>query len=331
MTRPTSAAATVSYRAFDPARDYPAATQLVVESHTHDHVDWLPTVAVLRHEFEHSTNFRPAVDARVAERDGSLVGLVTAEWRPRDAKIVHHVELWVHPTARRQGIGTDLLDWAERHEADRVRAGEGGPPDLPHEIGGGADADVVGHAQVAGKRGYRVVRFFMEMRRTLDLPIAAAPLPAGLEIRPVREADHRAIWDADVEAFRDHWEASERSELDFVGWFSRPHMDTSLWQVAWAGDEVAGSVIPFVDPDENQRLGIRRGWLEHISVRRPWRQRGVATALIAAALHVLREQGLEEAALGVDAENPSGAVRVYERQGFRRFKTGVAYRKDLPR
>lgn len=320
----------VTVRGFDPERDFSAAAQLIVDCHSHDHIDWLPTTEVLRHEFTHGTNFRPAHDARVAERDGRLVALVTVEWRRRGQKIVHRVELWVHPDARRQGIGNELLAWAERHEAERVREGVGGPVDLPHEIGGGGDQEVAGHAELAAKHGYRVVRYFMEMRRPLEAPIPHALLPAGLEVRPVRPEDHRRIWEADTEAFRDHWESGERSEADFEWWFSRPSLDTGLWQVAWEGAEVAGSVLTFVDADENERLGVRRAWLDHISVRRPWRQRGLAAALIASTLELLRDRGLEEAALGVDAENPTGAVRLYERMGFLRWRTGMAYRKDLP-
>jgi mycothiol synthase len=86
-------------------------------------------------------------------------------------------------------------------------------------------------------------------------------------------------------------------------------------------------VMTFVWPHENQALGLSRGWLEHISVRRPWRKRGLASALIVDSLRALREAGLAEAALGVDAENVSGALRVYEAIGFRRARTGVSYRK----
>jgi ribosomal protein S18 acetylase RimI-like enzyme len=38
---------------------------------------------------------------------------------------------------------------------------------------------------------------------------------------------------------------------------------------------------------------------------------------------------MTEAALGVDAENTSGALRVYEAIGFRRVRTGVSYRKEF--
>ncbi len=167
------------------------------------------------------------------------------------------------------------------------------------------------------------------MVRSLADPIPDATLPDGPEVRPVSEADHRRIWDADVEAFRDHWEAGERTEEDYIAMFSIPTIDTSLWRVAWDGDEIAGSVLNFIFPSENERLGINRGWLEHISVRRPWRRRGLAGALIVDSLRMFRDMGLQEAALGVDAENLSGALRLYESFGFRRHQTGISYRKPM--
>jgi ribosomal protein S18 acetylase RimI-like enzyme len=86
----------------------------------------------------------------------------------------------------------------------------------------------------------------------------------------------------------------------------------------------------FVFPEENARLGLSRGWLEHVSVRRPWRKRGLASALMVRSMHRLRELGLAEAALGADAENLSGAVRLYEALGFRRLRTAASYLKEIP-
>jgi mycothiol synthase len=111
--------------------------------------------------------------------------------------------------------------------------------------------------------------------------------------------------------------------------FASPELDTSLWRVGWDGDEVAGSVMNFIYPAENDALGLRRGWLDHVSVRRPWRRRGLASALIAESMRALRDAGMTQAALGVDAENPTGALPVYENLGFRRARTGVQYRKPI--
>jgi ribosomal protein S18 acetylase RimI-like enzyme len=87
--------------------------------------------------------------------------------------------------------------------------------------------------------------------------------------------------------------------------------------VVWDGDEVAAVTETFIHADENRALGIEHGWLERISTRRPWRGRGVAKAMIVSAMEALRERGMSQAALGVDADNPSGAFGLYERLGFR--------------
>jgi len=105
--------------------------------------------------------------------------------------------------------------------------------------------------------------------------------------------------------------------------------DTSLWRVAWDGDEVAGQVRSYISTEENERHGRLRGYTEHISVRRPWRRRGLARALIAASFPLLRARGMTEAALGVDTENTSGALRIYEGCGFRPVTRSATYRKPL--
>lgn len=160
------------------------------------------------------------------------------------------------------------------------------------------------------------IRWIFLMRRpTLD-DIPDAPLPEGLELQPVEPDQHRAILLADAEAFRDHWEPRDFTEASFRALFGKEELTTDLWVVAWDGDEVAGSVQTWIWLHENERLGVRRGWLESISVRRPWRRRGLARAMTAEALRRLKSAGMEEAMLGVDADNPTGALGLYEGLGF---------------
>jgi GNAT superfamily N-acetyltransferase len=102
-----------------------------------------------------------------------------------------------------------------------------------------------------------------------------------------------------------------------------------VWQVAWDGDEVVGGVLGWIDAELNEELGVKRGFTEGIFTRRPWRGRGVAGALIVRNLRLLRERGMTEAALGVDAENPSGALRLYERFGFREHDRSALMRKPV--
>ena len=155
------------------------------------------------------------------------------------------------------------------------------------------------------------------------------PMPDGIELRPVTPDQHRPVFDADDEAFRDHFEYRAATEQDFVATFSQPDIDTSLWKVGWDGDRIAGCVLPYIWKEENETLGVKRAWLESVSTRRPWRRRGLARALIAASLVELRERGIEEALLGVDAENPTGALALYEGLGFEVKLRSMSYRKAL--
>ena len=327
----TETATTIRLRPFQPGRDWPAAAELITTAHLHDGVDWLPSPQILEHEWTTISNFEPATDIRVVDgEDGRFAALGNTDWRERDGRFVNHaVEIWVRPELRRRGHGTALLAWAEEHARDLARDGRAGPRDWPHTIGGWGDTAVDGHAELAARHGYRPFRHGYEMLRPLGDPIGEHPLPAGLEVRPVEASQYRAIWDADVEAFLDHPEPATRTDEDFRGWFTSPTLDTTLYQVAWDGDEVAGSVLTSINPGENERLGVRRAWLDHVSVRRPWRGRGLAASLIASTLRLLVERGMEEAALGVDAKNPTGALRLYEKLGFRRHREGVGYRKAL--
>ena len=312
------------FRAFDPAGDYGLFVELIGEANKADRIDYLPTVENLRSDHDHGGEFDPPRDIILAEVNGELVAAAETKVRTRDGIGDHHVEGWIRPAWRRQGLGRALLHWTERRAAEVARTDA-----RPRErvLSSWPDSDQLGATRLYASEGYEIVRYGFLMVRELGDAVPDRPLPPGIEIRSVDPADHRRIWDADAEAFRDHWNSAERTEADYAAWFAMPELDTSLWRVAWDGDEVAGAVMTFVWPSENEELGLRRGWLEHISVRRPWRRRGLASALIADALRGLRAAGMTEAALGVDAENLSGALRVYEAMGFRRSRTGVAYRK----
>ena len=118
-----------------------------------------------------------------------------------------------------------------------------------------ADADAVLEAAIRA-RGYEPVRHFYAMvRPTLD-DLPDAPLPAGLEIRDVRSEDMEAIYEAEVEAFRDHWGFAEPDATERDRFFNDPvESDVSLWRVAWDGPQVAGMVRSYIHPEQNERLG----------------------------------------------------------------------------
>lgn len=312
------------FRLFRDEVDYTRVAEVITTGNLADGIDELPDAATLKSDYEHTTGFDPRTDIVFAEVDGVAVGYGDASRSVRAGRAVYSTGGSVLPEWRRRGLGRAIL----RHNERRLREMAVG-----HEDPGGRvlnswiDDDQGGARELLQAEGYRPVRYGFAMRRPSLDDLPEAPLPDGLEIRPVRPQDHRAIYDADTEAFLDHFEARERTDDDFVSMFAAPYLDTSLWRVAWAGDQVAGSVMTSVWPLENEKLGVRRAWLDHISVRRPWRRRGLARALIVSALEGLPERGIDEAMLGVDAENPTGALSLYESLGFAVKSRGSTWRK----
>jgi mycothiol synthase len=313
-------------RLADPS-DYAALCSLLRDANVHDGVDWIPDAETLRIELENETDFDPRQDLIVADVHGRVVGYGRMLRQVRDGVSVYFSIGSVHPAWRRRGLGRAIV------HANIARAREKAAS--VSDPGGRAlrawlmDSEA-GAAELFRSEGYLPIRYSFGMRRELPpaelLPVA--PLPDGLELRPVLSEHHRAIFEADNEAFRDHWGQREGTEEDFRAMFGSPELDTSLWRIAWEGDQVAGCVLTWIWRAENDALGIRRGWLERISVRRPWRRRGLASALIVSALDGLREAGMTEAMLGVDAENQTGALRLYETLGFVQKDRATSFQRE---
>jgi ribosomal protein S18 acetylase RimI-like enzyme len=167
------------------------------------------------------------------------------------------------------------------------------------------------------------------MVRDLSEPFPEAPMPPGLEVRPV-EAEHiRPIFEASNEAFRDHWGIRDQSEEEYRSQIEDPDFDPKLWMVAWDGDQIASVIHNFIDKQENEEYQRKRGYTEGICTRRPWRKRGLARSLLVRSMQMFKAMGMTETALSVDAENLSGALRLYESVGYRKVKQQTVYRKAL--
>jgi mycothiol synthase len=320
----TSTVPGVSYRLLGDQADYGHMADIFRAANTADGIEWVKEAATLRVEHEHHADHDPRRDIVFAEVDARPVAYGVAMREMQGDIAVYYTDGKVRPEFRHRGIGRSLLrrNEARLREIAVQQADAGG-----RAFGSWIIDDEGGAAALLMSEGYEAVRFsFGMLRPTLDA-LPDAVLPDGLEIRPVRPDEHRAIFDADNEAFRDSWGHGEATDEDFIATFARPELDTSLWRVAWDGGEVAGSVVVEIGKTENEALGLRRGWLHRVAVRRPWRRRGVASALIVSALAGLRDAGMNDAMLGVDSENPSGALHLYESLGFAVRERATTYRK----
>lgn len=318
----------LSFRHFRGDEDYPSIFEVNNGSKVADRLDHdLHTLETIRHAYGTTRDHDPRKDMLIAEVGGKMVAYnrIFLERELDGSRIYWHFG-FVLPDWRGKGLGHAMIEWAEGHarEMDARQQGEGAVY-ASTEV----HSNMAGRGELLVTEGYEPVRYEFNME-TPDLAhIQDLPMPEGLEVRPAKPEHYRAIWEANVEAFRDHWGAGETAEEDFNSWISDPMNEPELWMVAWDGDQVAGSILNYVNHEYNARTGRKLGYTESISVRRPWRKKGLARALLARSMKMHKEMGMEQTALGVDTQNPSGALRLYESMGYKVVSQSTIYRKRL--
>jgi mycothiol synthase len=317
----------LAFRLFRDDADYAAMAALRNASGAADGVEEYVSVEWARVYLAPTADFDPYRDLLFAEIGGQPVAYARA-WARHSADDKHvytHVGA-VAPAWRRNGLGRVLLRWIQ----DRSRARAASQPDAGSRVFRSWAADTaVGTIALLSANGYQATRYGFEMSRSLAEPIPDLPLPAGLEVRPIAPAQYRQVYAALDEAFCDIPGHARWTEDDYQRWLKDPAFQPALWQVAWAGDEVVGMVLNFIDHEGNAELKCLRGWTDPIGVRRPWRKQGLASALIARSLRLLHAQGMTEARLGVDAQSPNGALRLYESLGFCADKQFTTFEKPM--
>ncbi len=317
----------LSFRRFAGPADYPAMAAVSEAEKIADRSEGTTTVDDVARTYRHLVNSDPDRDVLFAEVDGVVIGYGRGWWGDEWSGTRNY---WLFakldPRWRGRGIRLAMLRWLEARMRE-VAAGH--PSDLPKTLQAAGDEYETDWLRLLESEGYAPVRWGRLMVRSLAEPIPACPLPDGLEVRPVQESEILAIWRAGEEAFRDHWGHGEWKDEGLAEWRESPSFQTHLWQVGWDGDRVAGAVLAHVDEAENREFGRKRAFAQSIFVRRPWRGRGLAKALITRSLLAWKQMGMTEAAHGVDTQNATGALQLYESLGYRATRTLITYRKPL--
>lgn len=327
----TNIAARLELRPFAGEADLAEMVRIHNEEAAADGLPYFTSVDELRSHVAHaSESFDPARDITIAELDGRVVATSSREVvDTTDGFREFRLDGEVDPAYRRRGIGTALLADGMRRQRELQAIDTS---DKPPIFGSWTSERQPGDEALLEAAGFERQRWFFEMVRPdiTDLSdLRAAPMPEGLALRPIDVSLARQVWDADVEAFQDHWGGFDGSEEHLQRWLDNPNTDLSLWVIAFDGNEVAGGIINSIDALQNQELGVQRGWLNSVFTRRAWRRRGLATALIAESFRRLRDRGMTSAALGVDADNPNGALALYEGVGFQVNMRSSAWRKPF--
>ncbi len=287
-----------------------------------------------------SSSSASAASSLAAPRSASSLAAVAIVWTPHATGEIPS-DQYVHPDHRGRGLCTVLLDAVEERAAELAGTLA---PDVNGTLMTWCEPTSDECFPALKARGFVCTREYFEMRIDLedgaatDAPNAALPIapntppnapanappnappnaastrlpwPEGIAARPLRVGrDEPAIHIADTEAFAEHHMVEPRIYAEWrLRHIDRPDFDPGLWIVAWDADEIAGYVSAFVADDG--------GLVDDLAVRQAWRRRGVGLTLLQEEFRALATRGVTVVRLFVDAQNVTGAARLYERAGMR--------------
>ena len=317
----------------------PAAPQLEWRSLSHDLVgDWFPLLDALHRADQRAEHLgkddlhdelTPAwLDLERDTRIGFDAGGVArafgvVELRPADVTLLR-AYCWggVHPQWRGRGIGRALLDWQCRRAMEQVAArraqlGERTPAILRAEVPGGAGAT----AALLGRAGLRQVRVSLIMRRNLDRPVERLAAPDGLTMVPYDVSMDEQIRTAHNTFFAGHYGFQPWSAEAWHQWATGHRGFRPDWSfVVLARAEIAGYIVCAAYPEEWAARGFTEGFITKVGTAPAWRGRGIASSLLNRAMTAFAADGMQYAGLDVDADNPTGALRLYRRLGFEEWQ-----------
>lgn len=260
------------------------------------------------------------------DADGHLIGFGRLWIAPTGENIDGFLGFRVHPTARGNDLEQQIVVWAQGRlrEAGQERGAQ-------VKLRSGTRADQTNRIALLEKHGFIADRYFFTMELSLSDSIPEPQFPQGFRLYQMgAEQDIEAKVELYNQAFIDHWNhhplTVERVKQELNKPYYRPELDL----IAVAPDETfAAFCYCQINPEENIRSGRNEGWIVCLGTRRGFRQRGLGRAMLLAGIQQLKATGGNTVRLGVDTQNLSGALRLYESVGFRPVETHISFVKEV--
>lgn len=288
--------------------------------------DEITDIDAIRNEWV-SPNFDPGEDIRlVFAPNGQMAGYIEV-WTTSPVPV--HPWVWgrVDPDYEDQGVGTYLLQWAEQRALHAL-------PRVAEELRFAARVGTFREANKPKKlfeyMGYKHIRSSYQMLIEMEAPVPDPVFPEGITLRTYEaEADAEVMYRAVQDTFRDHFgfveEPLEEGLKRFKHFWLAEGFDPTLFFIAMDGKEVAGINLCRPHSFDDAEMG----WVGTLGVLRPWRKRGLGLALLRHSFNEFYRRGKRKVGLGVDAENLTGALRLYENAGMHVHQAFDMYEKEL--
>ena len=278
-------------------------------------------------DFWESSSITPSTDSLLGfANDGELVATIWSIVSPgaETKRRAFGYENRIHPEYRTDAVRDFALAWWEARSRQRFAEYHDELPRLLYQYVYQHETTEIEYYE---SRGYEIVRYFHELGRDLLGSLDPVVLPDSIEVRPMETNRGDALTVRNV-AFRDHWGSQPVSSEQWPEFFTDAYLPDVSY-VAYDGEIPVAYLIAAKFPHDFEDRGWPHFWVEGIGTVKSHRKRGIATGLISMAMVAMKNDGVEYALLGVDAESPTGAYGVYESLGFRKMRAEVALEKKV--
>ncbi len=321
---------TLAIRSYQGERDLEAISELFQACEIVDRLDNWVSISALRRAFN-----TPAPDIKREislweDGDGKLVGF--GQLSIQESSVDAHLSFKVHPTFRGEGIEQEIIKWSEQRIIDTSAS---------VKLRSDSRDTQTERMALLESCGLTPNRYFLRMERSLTEPFPKPELPGGfilespLSQRFSGEVGQRHFLEAWVEMFNqtfiDHWNHHDLTVEQLEHEISHPNyrQDLDLVAISASDGTFAAFCSCFINPEKNQHKGTKEGKIGILGTRRGFRKCGLGKAMLLSGMQRLRDVGMDKALLGVDAENISGANRLYESVGFHKVHTNILYSKEF--
>jgi len=326
----------LTFRRYQGEQDLPAMLEVFqserITGQDLDHDDTvLESLDDITNKYRHLTHCDPYQDVLIAEVSGQMIAYGRVTWWQIEVsgERIYLAKWYLRPAWRGQGLEKAFLHYNQERLRQIIRQ-----QDIEAAFSGARlfEAQAMDFqpelTRLLEEEGFRAVQWASMMTCSDLQSVPDVPMPAGMEVRPVQPEHYRPIWDALLDAFHADPGYAPPSEEDYAAWRNSSQFRPDLWQVAWEGNQITGMVLNYIT-HASAGDGPGLAWTEDICVRRPWRRRGLARALLARSMRMFRQLGFNQTSLGVDLNNSHGARQFYESMGYQVVSVLTIYRKPV--